>query len=87
MIHAAAAAHSVFVQHTQAGDSLARVQHLGLRALQSLSQTQRVSVAMPLIRCIRFSITRSQERSARALCRMTASVWPFFTFTPSKISG
>ncbi len=46
-----------------------------------------VRVAMPLMRCIRLRMTRSQERMAAALWRMTARVWPFLTFTPSKISG
>src|SRR5258708_39058952 len=46
-----------------------------------------VRVAMPLMRCIRLRMTRSQERMAAALWRMTARGWAFFTFTPSKISG
>src|ERR1035437_568747 len=46
-----------------------------------------VSVAMPDMRCIRFRMTRSVERMAAALARMTAMAWPFLTRTPSKISG
>lgn len=39
-----------------------------------------VNVEMPLIRCSRFRITRSQDRMAAALCRITANDCPFFTF-------
>src|ERR1035437_2378125 len=46
-----------------------------------------VSVAMPDMRCIRLRMTRSVERMLAALARMTAMAWPFFTRTPSKISG
>ena len=72
MALAAAATHRVLVQHAQPGNGLARVQHLGLRARDRIHVLPG-QVAMPLIRCIRFRITRSQARMARALLRITAT--------------
>src|SRR5215813_691945 len=46
----------------------------------------RVSVAMPLILCMIFRITRSQERVTRALCTITAIDCPFRNRTPSNTS-
>ena len=42
---------------------------------------------MPLRCCSRLRMTRSQLSRTRALWRMTASTWPAWTRTPSKISG
>src|SRR5215471_15517463 len=64
-----------------------RVSSTRARVPETPSTNLRVSVAIPLSRCMKFRITRSQERITRALCRMTAIDCPLCRRMPSKISG
>ena len=75
VILSAAAAHGIFVDHAQARRGFARVENA--RFVPATASTNlRVSVAMPLMRCRKFRITRSQERTTRALCLTTATDCP-----------
>ncbi len=82
----ATATHRVFIQHPKTRYGLARVEHLGFGAGDCIHILPG-GVAMPLMRCIKLRITRSQARMARALLRITATACPFLTRTPSNISG
>ena len=66
MIMAATAALRRIVEQAQPGRGFARIQNDGLGAFHGVD-IRRVRVAMPLIRCMMFRITRSQERMTRAL--------------------
>ena len=82
MIHAAATAHRVFIQHAQSGNGLARIQHLALCARNCLHKLTRWSARQ--CRSSAVSGSGSRARTARGwlahYAAITAIVCPFLTF-------